>query len=109
MNVSHNLTQLSHKIDMIPTNIQEAISRCFMDSYEQLKNELKAVFGDAIDYADFEISFNGGSYYVYINNINEFVTMNQTGYFASDIAQYAEKYITDEIQRTLQTSLFGGS
>jgi len=106
--VSQTLGSLVNRIDNIPNNMKEAISRTFMDSYESLKFELEAQFGDAIRYADFDVSFSGDSYSINITNLNEFVTLNQSGSEASEIASFAESYMSSKIETALRQSILGG-
>jgi hypothetical protein len=108
MTVTHDLGQVLNLIDNIPNNIKEAVSRTFMESYESLKSELESRFGDAIRYADFDVSFSGETFSINITNLNEFVTQAQTGASASDIASFAESYIHQKLVDCLKQDMMGG-
>ena len=108
ISATHNLGQISDMIDNIPNNIKEAISRTFMESYISLQSELEARFGDAIRYADFNISFSGDTFSIHITNLNEFVTQAQNGSDASDITSFAESYIYEKIVECLKRDMMGG-
>ena len=108
MTATHNLGQILDVIDNIPNNIKEAVSRTFMESYESLKSELESRFGDAIRYADFDVSFSGETFSINITNLNEFVTQAQTGASASDIASFAESYIYEKLVDCLKQDMMGG-
>lgn len=105
---THDLGQILNLIDNIPNNIKEAVSRTFMESYESLKSELESRFGDAIRYADFDVSFSGETFSISITNLNEFVTQAQTGASASDIASFAESYIHQKLIDALKQDMMGG-
>jgi hypothetical protein len=105
---THNLGQMSDMIDNIPNNIKEAISRTFMESYVALQSELETRFGDAIRYADFNVSFSGDTFSIYITNLNEFVTQAQNGSDASDIVLFAESYIYEKVVECLKRDTMGG-
>jgi len=105
---THDLGQVLNLIDNIPNNIKEAVSRTFMESYESLKSELESRFGDAIRYADFDVSFSGETFSISITNLNEFVTQAQTGASASDIASFAESYIHQKLIDALKQDMMGG-
>lgn len=105
---THDLGQILNLIDNIPNNIKEAVSRTFMESYESLKSELESRFGDAIRYADFDVSFSGETFSINITNLNEFVTQAQTGASASDIASFAESYIHQKLIDALKQDMMGG-
>lgn len=105
---THNLGQMLNRIDNIPNNIKEAVSRTFMESYESLKTELETNFGDAIRYADFDLSFSGEAFSINITNLNEFVTKAQTGSSASDITSFAELYMHQKIVECLKKDMMGG-
>ena len=108
MTATHNLGQILDVIDNIPNNIKEAVSRTFMESYESLKSELESRFGDAIRYADFNVSFSGETFSINITNLNEFVTQAQTGASASDITSFAESYIYQKLVDCLKQDMMGG-
>ena len=105
---THGLGQLRDRIDNIPNNIKEAVTRTFTESYEALKTELEVNFGDAIRYADFDISFSGETYSINITNLNEFVTQAQTGSNAASIAAFAESYIYEKIVESLRRDTMKG-
>jgi hypothetical protein len=107
--VSHTLGALVNRIDNIPNNLKEAISRTFMESYDTLKSELEMQFGDAIRYADFDLSFSGDTYSINITNLNEFVTIAQTGSDGSDITSFAESYMHQKIVDCLKRDIMGGA
>jgi hypothetical protein len=106
--VNHTLGTLINRIDNVPNNIKEAISRTFMESYSNLKFELESQFGDAIRYADFDVSFSGDTYSINITNLNEFVTLAQRGSDASDITSFAETYMHQKIVDCLKKDVWGG-
>lgn len=105
--VSHNLNRLSNEITNIPNDIQEAISRTFTDSLDLLKSNLELEFGNAIRYANFNISFQGMSYSINITDLNEFVTLAETGSNASDIALYAESFMSEKILEAINSARIG--
>ena len=108
LSVRHNLFEVSSRLDNIPNDLKEIISRVFMDSYEPLKSELESQFGDAIRYAEFDLSYSGNTYSITINNLNEFVTQAQTGSDATDIASFAEEYLRVRIEQAVRSSSIGG-
>lgn len=106
--VSHTLGNMINRIDNIPNNLKEAISRTFMESYDSLKSELEIQFGDAIRYANFDVSFSGDTYSINITNLNEFVTLAQTDSDASNIISFAESYIHQKVVDCLKRDVMGG-
>jgi hypothetical protein len=105
----HDLDVVINRVNNIPNNMKEAISRTFMESYETLKTELQSRFGDAIDYADFDLSFSSDTYSINISNLNEFVTKAQTGSDVSDITNFAESYMQQKIIDCLKKDIMGGA
>jgi hypothetical protein len=105
---THDLGQVLNMIDNIPNNIKEAVSRTFMESYGSLKSELESRFGDAIRYADFDLSYAGETFSINITNLNEFVVKAQTGLSIVDITSFAESYIHEKLVACLKQDMMGG-
>lgn len=108
ISIEHNLNELINKIDNVPNNIKEMISRCLYDSYDSLKSDLRTRFGDAIDYAEFNIEYSGNSFSIVISNLNEFVLGYQTDSDANEISEYATNIVLKNIIDTInKEGIFG--
>jgi len=107
--VEHNLDKLINTIGNVENNIKEAISRCLSNSRDDLRAELRDKFGDAIDYAEFGIEYDGSSFSVVITNLNEFVLMHQTDSDAEMVSIHAANLLTQNIIDTInKEGIFGG-
>ena len=98
---THNLNRLEDQIGNAHNNLQEFLVRTMTDSIEQVKSELLINFGGAINYANFNVSYDGERFSLTISDLNEFVLFNESNSTAQDVLDYATSLISNNISNEL--------
>lgn len=108
LEVVHNLQRIKDRVNMIPNDVTEALSRTFTEHSQSLLEELISKFGENLRYANMQTNFSGSEFSIDIFNINEYALRDGTGASLDDVSQHAIEYIKNKFIESLQKDSFYG-
>lgn len=109
INITHDLNKLSDRLATMKTDIQEVITRAYIDHHQEIFEELVSRFGENLRYTELNLNITGEEFSIEIDDVNEYALRDRSGSDAQQVADYAAELLSNKIIELLNnTPLFRG-
>lgn len=105
--VRTNLPDVIDYVNQLNNEIQYVITNAIEQSKEEVYNDLTTTFGIGYEDLNIEFSYDGGSYKLSIDGINEYQLYNNVGVDMDYLLNYVEECMLRNIQSAIDEAGFG--
>ena len=102
--VNTNLPEVIDYVNQITNDVQYIIVSAIEEGKEEIRADLNATFGIGYDDLNIEFLYEGGSYRLIVDGINQYQLYNNTGFDMDYLLNYIENKMVDKIQSNLNNA-----
>jgi hypothetical protein len=102
--VNTNLPEVIDYVNQITNDVQYIIVSAIEEGKEEIRADLNATFGIGYDDLNIEFLYEGGSYRLIVDGINQYQLYNNTGFDMDYLLNYIENKMLDKIQSNLNNA-----
>lgn len=100
--IRHNLGALKDEINNLPNDITAAISAASMESANNIKDLLIQQYGNSMSNIIISFDYSGDKFTLKIDNINPYYFYNSTGLEISEVVDFLQKYLNENINKEIR-------